>query len=180
MPDKSQDKSGRGARQGQNFMMIGLLCASPFAFPASVKHVRTDEADKKSIQQQFERWIDAYERGDAQTVTSTYAPDAILLLPNRKPIEGAKQLRAFLDQLCVTKVTFTYKVNQLAVTGNCAFRWGSAQVIVHRKQAGGSARSMPAHLKFIDIWEKEPNGAWKIYRDSSVIDTKSCQADHRY
>ena len=40
-------------------MMIGLLCASPFAFPASVKHVRTDEADKKSIQQQFERWIDA-------------------------------------------------------------------------------------------------------------------------
>lgn len=152
-------------------LMLGLLCASPAAFSASVKSAHTAEADKKSIQRQFERWVRAYERGDAQTLTSIYAPDAILLLPNAKPIEGTRQLRALFDQLSRTKVTYTYTVHQLKVTGPWAFRWGVAQVVEHRKKPGHEGRSVTVHLKFIDIWRKESDGVWKIYRDSSVIDT---------
>ena len=153
-------------------LMVGLLCASPSAFSASVKSPHRVEAAKKSIQRQFERWVHAYERGDAQTVTSIYAPDAILLLPNSRPIEGTAQLRALFDQLCRTKVTYTYKVEQLKVTGPWAFRWGFAKVVEHRKKPGHETRSVAVNLKFIDIWKKESNGVWKIYRDSSIIDTR--------
>jgi len=156
-------------------LIFGLLGTTAAMLFAAENSTSIQDADKQSIQQQFDRWVHAYENGDAQTVTDIYAPDAILLLPNMKPLDGTAQLRSFFDQLCRTKVTYIYTVKQIEVNGNWAFRWGLAQVIDHRK--GG--QDVPVNLKFIDVWKKESNGTWKIYRDSSVIDASHSVEQHK-
>ncbi|RAP56110.1 DUF4440 domain-containing protein [Oleiagrimonas sp. MCCC 1A03011] len=152
-------------------LMAALLCASPSVFSNSIHATPTHEAARRQIQKQFERWVHAFENGDARTLTDIYAPNAILLLPNASPIVGRTQLRKLFDQLCRTKVSYTYEVKQLVVTGPWAYRWGFANVIEHRKTAGHAAQLVSVHLKFIDIWKRSASGTWKIYRDSSVIDT---------
>jgi uncharacterized protein (TIGR02246 family) len=117
-----------------------------------------------AIRHQFKRWVAAYERGDADAVVSIYTRDAIILLPNMKPVRGRDKIRSILGkELKNNKVNYGYKILELTVKGDWAFRLGTATITTQGKKE-------PSRLKFIDIWKKSPDGKWRIARDISSID----------
>lgn len=54
---------------------------------------------KDRIEAAYKAWNDAFNRGDAETVTSFYAADAILLPPTHQIVEGTLPIKAFWDGL---------------------------------------------------------------------------------
>lgn len=146
------------------FLLPGVTFAQGKSEPAA-----QSQKAVTAIRQQFKRFVEALERGDADTVASIYAPDAILLLPNSKPIKGRANIRAALTRPKNIEITYKYKVPQIVVAGNWAYRWGIAHSTEHVKGEEAS-KDTTVSLKFIDIWKKGEDGVWHIYRDSSVID----------
>jgi uncharacterized protein (TIGR02246 family) len=117
-----------------------------------------------AIRHQFKRWVAAYERGDADAVVSIYTRDAIILLPNMKPVRGRDEIRSILgEELKNNKVNYDYKILELAVKGDWGYRLGAAKITTPGKKE-------PSRLKFIDIWKKSPDGKCRIARDISSID----------
>jgi uncharacterized protein (TIGR02246 family) len=146
------------------FLLPGVTSAQ-----ANGEPVAQDQEAAMAIRQQFKRFVAALERGDAGTVASIYAPDAILLVPNSKPIKGRANIRAALTRPKNIEITYKYQVPEIVVAGNWAYRWGIAHQTAHVKGEEAS-KATTTTIKFIDIWKKDPGGTWHIFRDSSVVD----------
>lgn len=154
------------------FFVIVCSLVSNVTLAQTKKHPATVVQAKQAIRHQFKRFANALENGDADVVANIYAADAILLIPNMKPIKGRATIRSLLaKQFELTDVEdYKYKVHQLEVTGNWAFRWGTATQTSRQKNAKTAPKVINENLKFIDVWKKGSDGKWHIYRDSSVVD----------
>lgn len=151
--------------------IVGILASGPTLAQTNVGATAASQA-KQAIRQQFNRFAKALEQGNAQAVANIYASDAILLLPNMKPVEGRAALRSLFADNFKHSDTLSYKytVHQVEVAGDWAFRWGTATQVVRPKNSKMASKTETGHLKFVDVWKKEADGTWHIYRDSSVVD----------
>lgn len=158
------------------YLRLALLTGLSLVSGASLAQTKTDTATvaeaKQSIRHQFELFAKALEQGDANTVANIYAPDAILLLPNMEPIKGRAALRSLFAKgnEQADTVSYKYTVDQIEIVGDWAFRWGTATETDRVKNVTTGPKVVSTHLKFVDVWKKNSDGKWYIYRDSSVID----------
>jgi len=158
------------------YLPLVFLTALSLVSSAALAQTKMDTASvaqaKQAIRHQFRRFAKALEQGDANTVANIYASDAILLLPNMKPIKGRAALRSLFAKGFeqADTVSYKYTVHQIEVAGDWAFRWGTATEIDRPKNAKGGPKTETGYLKFVDVWKKGSDGKWHIYRDSSVVD----------
>lgn len=67
----------------------------------------------------IDRFFDAYRRGSVDDMLAIYAPDAVFEdLNQRHRVEGAEQLRQFLDQIVQMHSTIGLEETRRATTGN--------------------------------------------------------------
>lgn len=105
----------------------------------------------------FDKAWDTYELRDA---VAFYADDAMVLLPNLKPFEGIDAIKKhystwyeWADSLkSDTPAVKRYKLS-VKRDGNIGF-----EVAKQVSPAGWES-------KYIHIWEKQPDGSWKIHAD---------------
>ncbi len=132
--------------------------------PAVVEETATTEADVGEINKASEEFVAAAKANDTEGLVSVYAADAVLMPPNDPAAKGSEAVRAwmqsFLDQF--TMEDFSISAEEVVVTGDWAFRRGTFAMTIS-PAAGGEQIQYAG--KFLQIWQRQADGCWKIARD---------------
>lgn len=113
---------------------------------------------RSEIDQLAEKFMEAYNRGDARGIASFYAENALLMPPNNDFIEGQAQIESFWQAVMDMGVkTLRVKVLEVEQHGDSAYEVGRASLL-------GEGDQVIDDGKYVVIWKRE-NGAWKIFRD---------------
>ena len=117
---------------------------------------------RQSIEEANVKFGDAVRAGDAAALANLYAEDARLLPPNSEMIQGREGVEAFWAggiQMGIKDVVLT--TADIMGMGDMVCEIGKANVTIQPE--GGEA--MEDIAKYVVIWKKTADGAWKLYVD---------------
>jgi uncharacterized protein (TIGR02246 family) len=101
--------------------------------------------------------------GDIKSILTLMTEDVVFLPPNDTPKVGKdeyhKWVAQFQDRFAVKSTT---QSREIRVAGDQAYEWGLLQETFTPRQAG--AQPMNFDGKFLRIFLRQPDGAWKIAR----------------
>ncbi len=130
--------------------------------PSVVEETATTEADIGNINKASEEFVAAARANDTEELVSLYAADAVLMSPNEPVSKGSEGIQtwmqSFFDQF--TMVDFNISAQDVVVTGDWAFRRGNFAMTVSPIVGGEQMQDLG---KFVDIWQRQSDGSWKIY-----------------
>lgn len=115
------------------------------------------------------QWSRAWEAKDLERVLSTFTGDAVMLAATRAGIRGKKAIRELLAQaFALPGLTSTIEVIQaeVAVGGDLGYTLGTYETAVSDPE--GQPRSHRG--KYVAIWKKQADGAWRVAVHSSSPD----------
>lgn len=125
------------------------------------------ESDEAQIRQLVSTWMTATKAGDAQTVLSLIAEDAIFLragqpLMRKSDFAAAASAQSSPDG---PKFDGTSEIQEIKVLTDWAFMWSKLTVVMTRPGAGDTT-TRAGHT--LTIFKKE-NGKWLLARDANML-----------
>ena len=115
---------------------------------------------ESAIARQVERFIAAYEAGDAEGLLDTYSDDLVKArhgAPDERKAETARRLREVFSK-------FTGRVDveniETLISGDLAVSRGTFVVIL-TPRGGGETKTL--RRRFLEIWRNE-GGTWRVLR----------------
>jgi uncharacterized protein (TIGR02246 family) len=125
------------------------------------------QSDEAEMRQLVSTWMAATKAGDADTVLSLIADDAVFLVAGRPPIhkrEFAETARAQSGR-GAPKVDGTSEIQEIKVFGTWAFMWSKLRVVVTPRD-GSPAIERAGHT--LTVLTKD-NGKWVLARDANLL-----------
>lgn len=144
--------------------MLALAACAPAAEEAMVEEPDTTEADLTAIQAVAEEFVGAVEANDPEAITACYGQNAILMPPNEPAVVGMEAILAW-NQALAEEVTVTEAIlstEEMEVAGDWAYRRGTYSMTM---TMAGEADPVTETGKFVEIWQRQADGSWKITRD---------------
>src|SRR5215813_7402841 len=135
----------------------------------------TQEQDVAAIMEFNKHYLGAINNGDIKTLSALTTDGHVMIAPNRPPIVGkaandAMNGRAF-EQFVFDE---SWSPTQTIVSGDLAFQQGS-YVSTAKPRAGGESRSIRG--TFLRIYQRQPNGEWRMTRDTFNSEPQKDSAD---
>lgn len=116
------------------------------------------------------RFSDSFTHGDAAGLAAHYADGAVVMLANGPAWDGTAAIKqGFTDLLAnvsVPKVQLT--THDIVIDWGNAIERGTYEMTIHPRSGTGTDVSDKG--KYITVWERQPDGTWKIIRDISNSD----------
>ena len=123
---------------------------------------QADDADALAILRADERWIEAFNAGDVETLAALYDPAAIVMPPERAELRGRAEIRAWLADFFADNAARQSLVNdEVVVAGDWAFLRGHFRIEITARDG----REESWRGKHLVIWKRQPDGSWKAARD---------------
>lgn len=130
---------------------------------ASAPPAPTDEEFKQMFAQ---RYVAPFAKGDAATWTAAFAPNAVGL-HDRRPADVGQAAIAEFGKMVATHLKidrFDVTVEQVRVNGTWAYTRGSYTTRLLMRSDGRDS-GLGGEGKFFILWERQPDGQWKIIVD---------------
>ena len=132
------------------------------------------DPDSAAVQQAITaantRFVDAFKRGDAATLTANYTDDAVLMPPNMTAWEGRAGINqgftSFLSQFSLVDARLATK--DVIRSGDYAIERGTYTWTLHPKT--GTGADIVDSGKYLTVWQLQEDGSWKIARDINNSD----------
>ena len=125
---------------------------------------------RQAIDANLARFADAFKRGDVAALATLYADDAVLLNPSLAPWEGLDAIKqgftGFFSALTATEASFT--THDIVISGGTAIERGRYAMRLRPKS--GTGADIVDSGNYLTVWERQPDGAWKIIRDITNAD----------
>ena len=122
-----------------------------------------NKADLAAITKAGQQMVAAIEGDDIESILSGATTDVVQMAPN-EPIlvDDTARLRAWhQDRVSAFTTHMDFSVDEICVSGDWAFeRWSTIFTLTPRD--GGSP--IEDVVKGIWIWQRQPDGAWKLAR----------------
>jgi len=139
--------------------VLGALCIVAFAASGSA---HAADKVKAAIDAANRTFLEAYAKGDAATVASVYAADAVVMPPGAPPAKGRAAIQKFWQGAMDSGVTnVSLHTAQVGSSGTLAYEQGEFALDVHGKD--GKTKHVVG--KYIVVWKRNPQGQWQLYRD---------------
>jgi ketosteroid isomerase-like protein len=121
------------------------------------------EADLAAIGEFNQRYLQAINDGDIETLSSLTTEGHIMLIPNRPPIVGKEaKIEAMSRVFEQFDIDETWTPVETVVAGGWAYQRGTFTVAATPK-AGGETRNTSGN--FLRIYQRRPDGSWRMIRD---------------
>ncbi len=133
--------------------LIAVGCSSRPTAPSF------SDADAAAIRAQAEAYVKTVRGNDWTTWVDFYVADAMVLPPNGPAVRGRDDMMQWARSLPPI-TSFTRTSDELEGSGDMAYLRGGYQWVL--SPPGGPP--MPDSGKYIQIWRKQPDGAWKVVR----------------
>ena len=111
------------------------------------------DADRAAIRAAEQKYVEADDKRDADGMMQIVGENAYYMPSNGSPISGREAIRAFLKPHPWDKITETPA--EIEGRDGLAFVRGSYTVKYQGQNLTGY---------YLEIWQKQPDGAWKITR----------------
>jgi len=123
--------------------------------------------DEQEIRQLVATWMAASKAGDAETVLSLIADDAVFLAPGQPPMRKADFAAAASAQSGpdAPQIDGTSEIQEIKVLGDWAFMRTTLTVVV---TPPGSAQAVTRAGHTLSILQKK-NGKWLLARDANML-----------
>ena len=124
---------------------------------------RAVAGDIKAINAFRSQLIAAYNSNDAAATAAYYADDTIVTPPNQVAIEGKQAIQTWYEAMFkenAVRIALTPLETQVA--GDWAYERGNTRMTVTPKSGKPTEQS----LRYFVIVQRQPDGSWKIYRDT--------------
>jgi uncharacterized protein (TIGR02246 family) len=138
---------------------LSLILFNSASFAAAPK---ADPA-RAPIEKLGAAFADAFNRGDTAAIAAMYSDDAIAFPPDSDLVQGRSAIEA------LWKTTRDSGMKDLAFTvldvqssGDLAVEVGKADFKI---QAANQAESSSQTVKYVVVWKRQRDGAWKLFRD---------------
>ena len=114
---------------------------------------------RDEIMQAYKAFEEAFVKGDATALSLIYTEDAEWLVPEAPPIKGREAIaQAWKGVIGPGGNRVRVEVREVQDNGDWAFEVGSFTAIARDGAVLNAG-------KYIVIWKRQSNGAWKTYRD---------------
>ena len=125
------------------------------------------QSDEQQIRQLVSTWMAATKAGDAQTVLSLIADDAVFLVPGRPVMRKPEFEAAARAQADPGGVEFDghSEIQEIQVAGDWAFMWTRLTVTAKPRQGGASTTRAGHTLTVL----KKQHGRWVLARDANLL-----------
>jgi len=111
------------------------------------------EADRDAIRAASRKYVEADDKRDADAMMQVVGEGAYYMPSNGAPVSGREAIRGFLKPHPWDKVTQTPA--EIEGRDGLAFVRGSYTVLYQGQTLTGN---------YIEIWQKQPDGVWRITR----------------
>lgn len=115
-----------------------------------------DRASRQAIETTIRRYVSASNQGDAATLASLYAEDAMLLPPDHEPIKGRAAIGAFWEQGTDEGLEVTNL--DVEVDGNLGYLVGRYHLPATDDEPADSG-------KYVMCLKRQRDGSWKVTAD---------------
>ena len=115
-----------------------------------------DRADRQAIETAIRRYVAATNDGDAATLASLYADDAMLLPPDHEPVLGRAAIGAFWQQGTDEGLEVTNL--HVEVDGNLGYLVGRYHLPATDEEPADSG-------KYVMCLKRQRDGSWKLTAD---------------
>ena len=115
-------------------------------------------SDEERIRKVLERWREASQAGDLETILTLMADDAVFLTPNQPPMTRdifKKNFRALPG-----KIEMQQEIKEIYVSGDLAYCWSHITVTIAKNHRAGN---------ILTIFRKLKSGQWVLSRDANLL-----------
>jgi uncharacterized protein (TIGR02246 family) len=120
--------------------------------------------DERAIRELVATWMRASEAGDAETVLSLMADDALFMTPGREPF-GKHEFAAAARSMKGVRMEAASDIKELKVLGEWAYLRNYVKVTM--TPPGGEPVRRAGYT--LTILRKEPDGKWRLVRDANLL-----------
>ncbi|MEA3076374.1 MAG: hypothetical protein QOF60_1282 [Actinomycetota bacterium] len=114
----------------------------------------------KDIAAGEQRWLDAFNGGDASGVAQMYAADGRLHAPNAPTMEGRADIEAFVKEFVQTGAKLTFDGLRVHETPDLCAAVGQYRMDFPPESGAPQDRG-----KFVEVWARQGDGSWLIVDD---------------
>ncbi len=146
----------------------GLLALAACAQPApettetETAVVQDTEAAEAAIRALVDEFLAGFNAGDAESLASQYAEDAVQMAPDGPPTEGPEAIvRSIAEFMAGYTATQTATVDEVSVHGDIAFARGSWNV---RQTPVAGGEEEVRNGKWLTICQQQADGSWQVWR----------------
>lgn len=137
----------------------------PPAPPTPARSERLSEADVAEVLATDSAFLAGMRAGDADAIAATYVEDAVLMVPDMKPLKGRAAIRdywaGFLKRY---RVDLEAGSDELDGRGDLAYNRGHYHVEFSAR-APSTPRLPAEDGKFLEILRRQPDGSWQYTVD---------------
>ena len=149
----------------RNHRLLSLLVICGLALAASSGQMSSaTNADESAIRSADAQWSKAASAKDLDRTVSFYAPDAVEMPPNVAALVGREAIRTIWNEEFKDPAfspSWQVKVIEVSRSGDLGYVRGTYEAFY--TAAGARVRD---HGKFLTIWKKQPDGAWRVAVDT--------------
>ena len=137
-----------------------LLAAFLLSLTALAQTTPTSPSARAGIDAGNQAWIDGVKASDVARIIATYAEQSVDCGPTGACIAG----RSAIEQHMKSEFAKLGRATSASVaswgstqSGDFVYEWGQAQATF--------ANSSRITDKYVTVWQRQPNGSWKIFRN---------------
>jgi uncharacterized protein (TIGR02246 family) len=142
-------------------MLTGCQQAAPPAAAAA----DTRDADAKAIRDTEVAWGQAWGTKDVDKITSFYADDAAVLMPDMAVMNGMAAIKTGFKPITDDKNfsgTFATSKVEVSKGGDLGYSQGTYTITMTDEK---SKKPVTEHGKYVTIYKKQGDGSWKAIED---------------
>ena len=142
----------------KRFMMVGAAAA----MMAVAGCVSPEINGMEGIAEANARFEAAFNAGDAAALAALYTPDAVVMAPNLKRLEGQEAIRGLWQSFFDAGVSdLDLNTIDLTIAGSRASEVGTLSLTA----PDGKGGRVTGHAKYIVLWQKLGGGEWRLHRE---------------
>jgi ketosteroid isomerase-like protein len=149
-----------GIRAARLFVFGVVVAGMCVAQPGAI-----DPAARKDIEAGNQVWATGMKQGKAAPIAATYAENAVDCTAAGECLKG----RAAIEKYFAERMAKNGRATSAVATslgsvqqGDFVYEWGRAQL--------GFAGSTSTPHRYLTVWQRQPDGAWKIFRNMPIPD----------
>ncbi len=141
---------------------VGLIAFAPACRQQALPDTRA--ADERAIRNADTEWLEAVKAKDIERTLRSYADEASMYPPHAPIVNGKEAIRAFWSQGFLNPgFALDWQATQVQVSraGDLAYSRGTYDL----RENDAKGRPIIERGKYVVVWKKQPDGAWKAVAD---------------
>jgi uncharacterized protein (TIGR02246 family) len=150
------------ALEAPDFVASGVVRAVRRARSGAPGNARRIPDAGAALDRMWQRYVPAIVAEDLAIVRTFFTDDAVLMPPNQAVVRGAGgAVEWFRELFAGYRIALDMPTDELRISGETAYRVGRYHVTLTPEGGGPSAQD---HGKFVQIYERQEEGEWRIAR----------------